>query len=212
MEYQIGDKVRIREDLKMYETYNEIRASEGMLKYGGEIAVITKQRSTNQYVLGVDRGEYFWTPEMFDRNYKPESENYMKTSEFKAELKKLGYTFDGSHIKKNLAIAWISALYVNAIDTTYDPEYGREVSPKLFSLITRYAATPIAEREDEKLFNVQIIKGNWGRASWLYRYDDGISTSVSAVNNHSRQQWTLEQIKAYGIDDETVYKRMPVED
>jgi hypothetical protein len=97
---------------------------------------------------------------------------------------------------------------VNSIDTHYSPE----VSPKLFNLICKYAATPIAEREDEKLFNVQIIKGNWGRASWLYRYDDGISTSVSAVNNYSRQQWTLEQIKEYGIDDETVYKRMPVED
>ena len=139
-----------------------------------------------------------------------EEKRYMKTSEFKAELEKLGYTFEDSHVKneQNLIIASINTSYVNNIDSNYSCE----LSPKLFNLITKYASTPIAEREDEKLFNVQIIKGNWGRASWLYRYDDGISTSVSAVNHYSRQQWTLEQIKAYGIDDETVYKRVSVED
>jgi len=95
-----------------------------------------------------------------------------------------------------------------------DSNYGYEVSPKPFNLITKYAATPIAEREDNlKLFNVQIIKGNWGRSSWLYRDDDyDVRTSLSAANNYFNQQWTLEQIKAYGIDDETVYKRVPVED
>ena len=140
-----------------------------------------------------------------------EEMDYMKTSEFKNELEKFGYTFEGDIVmnKDDLVVALISALDVNVINS----DYGCEVSPKLFSLICKYASTPIAEREDEpKLFNVQIIKGNWGRASWLYRYDDGISTSVSVVNNYSRQQWTLEQIKAYGIDDETVYKRVPVED
>lgn len=137
--------------------------------------------------------------------------DYMKTSEFKAELEKLGYAFEDSGVKneQNSTIACISTLRVNVIDSNY----GCEVSPKVFNLIYKYASTPIAEREDEKLFNVQIIKGKWGRASWVYRdYDDEISTSFSADNNNSNQQWTLEQIKAYGIDDETVYKRVPAED
>lgn len=136
---------------------------------------------------------------------------YMKTSEFKAELEKLGYTFEESRVtnKDNFVVALISKLCVNVINSNY----ACEVSPKLFSLITKYAATPIAEREDENLFNVQIIKGNWGLASWLYRdFDDEIDTSISAGNNDLDQQWTLEQIKKYGIDDETVYKRVPVED
>ena len=135
--------------------------------------------------------------------------DYMKTSEFKAELKKLGYVFEDSRVKDKSSsmAAWISALCVNKIDTNYDCK----VSPKLFNLLYKYAATPIAEREDEKLFNVQIIKGNWGSKLWLYQDDDGISTSISAYNNDSDQQWTLEQIKEYGFDDETVYKRVPVE-
>jgi len=137
--------------------------------------------------------------------------DYMKTSEFKAELEKLGYTFEDSCVKneQNLTVAWISTSDVNMIDSNYD----YEVSPKPFSLIYKYAATPIAEREDEKLFNIQIIKGSWGRSSWLYRDDDdGISTLISEANNFLNQQWTIEQIKEYGIDDETVYKRVPVED
>ena len=137
--------------------------------------------------------------------------DYMKTSEFKVELEKLGYTFDDDIVmnKDDLVVALISPLCVNVINS----DYGCEVSPKLFNLITKYAATPIAEREDEKLFNVQIIKGNWGYASWLYRDDySEMSTSSLADNNDSDQQWTIEQIKAYGIDDETVYKRVQVED
>ena len=137
--------------------------------------------------------------------------DYMKTSEFKNELEKLGYTFESAFVnnKNKLAIAFISPLCVNVINSNY----GCVLSPKLFNLITKYAATPIAEREDEKLFNVQIIKGHWGRTSWLYRDDDGVVlTSISADNDDSDQQWTLEQIKTYGIDDETVYKRVPVED
>ena len=139
--------------------------------------------------------------------------DYMKTSEFKNELKKLGYTFEDERVKNEqnlITVAWISTSDVNVIDSSY----GCEVSPKPFNLIYKYAATPIAEREDEpKLFNIQIIKGNWGCAPWLYRNAiDEISTSFSEGNNYLNQQWTLEQIKEYGIDDETVYKRAPVED
>ena len=137
--------------------------------------------------------------------------DYMKTSEFKNELEKMGYTFEDDIVtnKDNLTVAWISALYMYRIDS----KYAYDISPKLFNLIYKYAATPIAEREDEsKLFNVQIIKGNWGRQSWLYRDDDEIVTSFSSDNDDLDQLWTLEQIKDYGIDDETVYKRVPVGD
>ena len=135
---------------------------------------------------------------------------YMKTSEFKAELEKLGYTFEDSCVmdKDNFAVACISALYVNVINSNHVCG----VSPKLFNLIYKYASTPIDEREDEKLFNVQIIKGKWGSTPWLYRNYEGIDTSFSEDNDYSNQQWTLEQIKEYGIDDETVYKRVPVGD
>lgn len=73
--------------------------------------------------------------------------DYMKTSEFKSELEKLGYVFEDSCVtdKDNFAVAWISALYVNVINSNHVCG----VSPKLFNLIYKYAATPIAEREDE---------------------------------------------------------------
>jgi len=134
---------------------------------------------------------------------------YMKTSEFKAELEKLEYTCEYSLIKneQNLTVAWISTSDVNTIDSNC----GYVLSPKLFNLIYKYAATPIAEREDEKLFNVQIVKGNWGRTSWLYRDDGEVSTSFLSDKDDLNQQWTIEQIKEYEIDDETFYKRVPVD-
>ena len=210
MNYEVGDKVRIREDLKAFITYNGTYATVGMLKYSGKIATITARFPDGSYVLDIDSDYWYWAPEMFDQNWK--EDKYMKISEFKAELEKLGYVFEDSCVtnKDSLTVAYISALYVNKIDTAHVCE----VSPKLFNLITKYAATPIAEREDKpKLFNIQIVKGNWGRMSWLYRdIADEISTSISVANNHLNQQWTLEQIKEYGIEDETFYKRIPVED
>lgn len=138
--------------------------------------------------------------------------NYMKTSEFKAELGKMGYVFGKKGHVNNLlgcTVASVKLDETNILDTFW----GETISDELFSLLTRYAATPIDEREDEKLFNVQIIKGNWGRASWIYRNDYGeINTSSSSDNDDLDQLWTLEQIKEYGIDDETVYKRVPAED
>ena len=209
-EYKVDDKVKIREDLRANHSYGNIDTNKTMPKYRGKIATITARFPDGSYVLDIDRDYCSWTPEMFDQNWK--EDKFMKTSEFKAELEKLGYTFEGTHVinEQNSRIAWVSSVYVNSIDT----HYSREVSPKLFNLITKYAATPIDEREDEKLFNVQIIKGNWGRESWLYRVDyyDEISTSSAADNNDDNQQWTVDQIKEYGIDDEEVYKRVPVED
>lgn len=143
--------------------------------------------------------------------------HHMKTSEFRAELKKLGYTFEDNLVKNKQGVtsAYISTVCVNKMDTISgaDTLGGEMISDELFSLLTCYAATPIAEREDEKLFNVQIVKGKWGCASWLYRFDDDyVITSSSDANDCSNQQWTLAQIKKYGIDDETVYKRVPVGD
>lgn len=197
----------------MYETYNGVRACEGMTKYVGRIATIVSGIG-NHLGVQLDIGSFWWTwtYEMFDQNWKSESENYMKTSEFKTELKKLGYTFEDEYLmnKQGKPSAYVSTVCVNKMDTTF----GYEISPKVFSLMSRYATTPIAERNDKpKLFNIQIIKGNWGRQSWLYRdIDDEISIAISAYNNELDQQWTLEQIKEYGIEDEAVYKRVPVED
>lgn len=136
-EYKVGDKVKIREDLRANHSYGNIDTNKTMPKYRGKIATITARFPDGNYVLDIDRDYCSWTPEMFDQNWK--EDKFMKTSEFKAELRKMGYTFEGNHVmnEQNLAMAWISLVCVNMIVTTY----GREVSPKLFSLITKYAAS-----------------------------------------------------------------------
>ncbi len=206
MEYQIGDKVRIREDLKAFCVYGGAIAFPGMLSASEKVITICGYTRQGDYEMS---NGYCYPSEMLDQNRK--EDKYMKTSKFKAELEKMGYTFEDEYVKneQDLTSVWISPVHVNAIITGFGPE----ISPKLFKLITKYTATPIAERKDEKLFNVQIVKGNWGIAPWLYRNDDNeVSTSSSDANNYSNQQWTLEQIKEYEIDDESVYKRVPVEE
>ena len=69
-EYKVDDKVKIREDLKMYKIYNGIRAGEGMLKYSGKIATITVRFPDGSYVLDIDSDYWYWAPEMFDQNWK----------------------------------------------------------------------------------------------------------------------------------------------
>lgn len=72
----------------------------------------------------------------------------MKTSEFKNELRKLEYAFEEGRVKneQNLTIAYIGSVCVNKINSNF----GCVLSPTLFNLITKYAATPIAEREDDQ--------------------------------------------------------------
>ena len=83
MEYQIGDKVRIREDLVPFYAYGGISVFPEMLSASGKVITIRGCRGWGDYEMS---NGYFYSPEMFDQNYKPESENYMKTSEFRAEL------------------------------------------------------------------------------------------------------------------------------
>ena len=106
---------------------------------------------------------------------------------------------------------YLTVLYMNDRPTNITHPFNHSVDAQTYA--NHLGDDYRVMSEDEKLFNVQIIKGNWGRASWLYRDDDDeVGISFSADNNDSNQQWTLEQIKEYGIDDETVYKRVPVED
>jgi len=145
----------------------------------------------------------------------------MKTSEFEKELKKLGYDFNGILVSATSFddpakwVAKVDSKVQGEIDWDWNFADGDKFNLGLFNLINRYASTPIEERKDKpKLFNVQIIKGKWGRESWLYRSNGSecIFMASDEYNTDHNQQWTLEQLIEHGFDDESVYKRVPVED
>lgn len=72
MKYKVGDKVKIREDLIVYESYmGEGTVSDtfthGMRPYLGKIATITMVRDhVGKYKLDIDGGDWSWTLDMLE--------------------------------------------------------------------------------------------------------------------------------------------------
>lgn len=71
MLYQIGDKVRIRQDLVADDYYydeNEDRrdvVNEEMMEYTGMYAIILSYSSTGGYRVNIDDGRWNWMDDMF---------------------------------------------------------------------------------------------------------------------------------------------------
>lgn len=65
MKFQVGDKVRIRTDLKTYIKYGEQTFMAEMKVYKGQIATITEVLLTD-YKINLDRSSWYWTDEMFE--------------------------------------------------------------------------------------------------------------------------------------------------
>ena len=72
MKFKVGDKVRIRKDLKSIERYNGISFTVEMEEYRGKVAEITKIIFDN-YELDIDDGEWFWSDNMLE--HVPNLEN-----------------------------------------------------------------------------------------------------------------------------------------
>lgn len=66
MELKVGDRVRIREDLKEDEAYEGIWVTEEMLQYVGKIATI-KWSNDRYYRIDLDDEEYAWVKEFFEK-------------------------------------------------------------------------------------------------------------------------------------------------
>ena len=66
MKYNVGDKVKIREDLEIGDTYNDCTFIKNMEKYKGSIATITYSYEDDSYDIDLDDGNWFWTDEMFE--------------------------------------------------------------------------------------------------------------------------------------------------
>ncbi|ETA74058.1 hypothetical protein [Ligilactobacillus equi] len=70
------------------------------------------------------------------------------------------------------------------------------------------ASTPLEERGEEKKYNVVACREKYGtkgaikeRKTFYYRNEDGyLNTAVSDFNAGPDQQWTLEQIKDWGLE------------
>lgn len=65
MMYNVGDKVKIREDLEVDKRYNELFFVKDMEKYKGKIATITRLSPVqHSYDIDIDDGDWCWTDDM----------------------------------------------------------------------------------------------------------------------------------------------------
>ena len=65
MKYKVGNKVKIRSDLKEFESYGGYYFIPNMVAYRGEEAIITKVNSSS-YFIDIDKVGWKWTDEMFE--------------------------------------------------------------------------------------------------------------------------------------------------
>lgn len=73
--FKVGDKVRIKEDLKAYFNYNGCYFASEMEKYEGKIAVIKffsikngeKNANNYRYKLDIDDGYWWWSSSMLEK-------------------------------------------------------------------------------------------------------------------------------------------------
>ena len=65
MKYKVGDKVKIREDLIVDNTYGADSYVEDMAQYKGEITTVISITDNNKYKLDVD-SYWCWTDEMLE--------------------------------------------------------------------------------------------------------------------------------------------------
>lgn len=66
MKFKVGDKVRVRKDLEIDETYGENIFVEEMKYLWGEVVTISKVCEAGQYRLVEDETGCCWTDEMFE--------------------------------------------------------------------------------------------------------------------------------------------------
>lgn len=67
MKYKVGDKVRIRKDLKNNVEYDEVDVNEEMISWGGEEVTISEVLAEDSgYEIEEDDGYFLWTDSMFE--------------------------------------------------------------------------------------------------------------------------------------------------
>lgn len=153
----------------------------------------------------------------------------MKYSEFATKIKELGLKADLIAFEDYVAVqcdgievAVVSKNYINVIDTDYTTWKGLEIWEQkiLFDNLVALAKTPLEERGDEKKYNVVACRFKTGfkdsikeQTNYYYRAQSfpwpKLQAREDIFNFQSNQQWTLQQIHEWGLEN---YERIEVEE
>lgn len=86
-----GTKVKVREDLTLWEEYNDLSYIPGMGKFK-EVTILGKYKATDYYSVR-ETDDYIFSLEMFDQVINEPKENNMETKEIKIDVPE-GYEID----------------------------------------------------------------------------------------------------------------------
>lgn len=128
--FKVGDKVRIKKDLKDGEFYGEDFYNGEMDKYKGKIATIDKCIYNKKYRLDIDNHEWCWTDEMLEPTKR------------KMHFKSLPGNFTGTIKIENGFIIEISKEkreVLNKAEKEYLSEVIRPFKEKVKYIINKYA-------------------------------------------------------------------------
>lgn len=139
----------------------------------------------------------------------------MKYSEFKRKLREFGFDImeDGNVLivrLNDVLIAKINKTMRYKLQTTssFDFMLSDTANKYIWDCVSQLASTPLEEREEEKKYNVVACCEKYGtkgaikeRKMFYYRNEDGyLKTAVSDFNAGPDQQWTLQQIRDWGLE------------
>lgn len=146
----------------------------------------------------------------------------MRTSEFREALKELGFEVRmvGSErilINKRYGIETFASVLKNkkwGLDTDFNDFYNLEETKQgeLFSILTTYASTPIAEREEEKRYRLKLInKMVDENVSYLNKIKKKEQYFISSNIHFVEGVQTIFTESELKYIDETSFKRVEVE-
>lgn len=201
MEFKIGDKVKIREDLKygmIVCSYERNSVVEGMLQYAGKTATITDIDDHVCY-LDIDGEEWIWGKDVLEKlpdlpDLKPVDQVIDELESERTGIiennKKIGQMINRNvlTIEQNELLAAQKRAY----DTV-----SMILGVRIRSL-KKQLPEPVKE---PKKFNVQVpgLKN-----TFYYRdneNDDTLRIAGACANHDSDQQFTLEQIEEFKLQD-----------
>ena len=100
MKYNVGDKVRIKEDLKTNKDYNGLNFDEEMAQFKGKIVTIkAKSVFSDHYKIEEDTFGWFWNDEMLE-DIK-ENEKMGKLEDLEQKYKELGEEIERLKLEEN---------------------------------------------------------------------------------------------------------------
>lgn len=201
MKFKIGDKVKIREDLAIGMGGNNAGIVGEMLKYKGKIATVIGYTSTGYYRLNIDNkdcGRWSWDDEVLEgttdmKTADPVIEKLkVEREDYRLKIAEIGEKISEGNLEQyQIDLLSIRSRALKTVSVTY--------AAQLNALYREISTEGHAPEPKPKKYNVQVIGLP---QNFYFRGVNGDLDQAGPLHNiEGDQQWTLEQIEKYGLQN-----------